>query len=219
MVARLAESVRIAQHSERLLQLIDQLLLTAGWSLDQVQAIAVGRGPGSFTGIRIGLATARTFGQVLNLPLIPFSSLEAWMNSVSPLGEDRPEPDWRLVISEATQGEVYLGVSQMDQGHFVMRHEALLDWSRLADGVAQYLSNQAGLVRIICTPAVTRARALLAEGSFPVSLVSGPAAEELTPEGVAASAVFAQKLGVKCSFRDATPVYLRVSDAEKKRVQ
>lgn len=218
-IASLSESVQIAQHSERLLQLVDRLLGEAGWTLSEIEAFAVGRGPGSFTGIRIGLATARTFGQLLDIPLIPFSSLEAWMNSVDQLAEGGIEPDWRLVVSEATQGEVYLGIGQLQHGHFVERLEVLSDWSKLPELIEQFFAG-VGVVqaRLIHTPAAPRFRSMLAN-HYPISLVSGPHAEELTPRGVAASTVFAQKSGIQCSFRDATPVYLRVSDAEKKRVQ
>ncbi|MDA8229281.1 MAG: tRNA (adenosine(37)-N6)-threonylcarbamoyltransferase complex dimerization subunit type 1 TsaB [Desulfitobacterium hafniense] len=64
-------------HSERLIPMLDQLLLAASWKLSDLDFIGVVRGPGSFTGIRIGIATAEGFAQVLNIPVIGVTSLEA----------------------------------------------------------------------------------------------------------------------------------------------
>ena len=65
------------QHSAELLPLLAGLLDRAGTGWDEVRAIAVGVGPGTFTGLRIGVATARGLAQGLGVPLHPVSSLEA----------------------------------------------------------------------------------------------------------------------------------------------
>ncbi|MGI6119316.1 MAG: tRNA (adenosine(37)-N6)-threonylcarbamoyltransferase complex dimerization subunit type 1 TsaB [Desulfosporosinus sp.] len=64
-------------HSERLIPTLDQLLKAAACSLPELGMIGVVRGPGSFTGIRVGIATAQGLAQVLKLPLIGVLSLEA----------------------------------------------------------------------------------------------------------------------------------------------
>ena len=64
-------------HSERLIPLLDQLFAAAGWKLAELDFIGVVRGPGSFTGIRIGLATAQGMAQVLEVPLLGVLSLDA----------------------------------------------------------------------------------------------------------------------------------------------
>src|SRR6059036_1572063 len=64
-------------HSARLLNSIHYLLSSSGWDLAKLELIAVGIGPGSFTGIRIGVATALGLAQSLSLPLACVSGLDA----------------------------------------------------------------------------------------------------------------------------------------------
>lgn len=70
-------------HSERLIPMLDQLLKAASWIPQELEMIGVVRGPGSFTGIRIGIATAQGLAQVLKLPLLAVLSLDAlaWAGS------------------------------------------------------------------------------------------------------------------------------------------
>ena len=64
-------------HLQNLTPQIQQVLCDAGVSIDELSAIAVSHGPGSFTGIRIGVSTARALSQVKGIPCVPVSSLEA----------------------------------------------------------------------------------------------------------------------------------------------
>ncbi|HHV63681.1 MAG TPA: tRNA (adenosine(37)-N6)-threonylcarbamoyltransferase complex dimerization subunit type 1 TsaB [Peptococcaceae bacterium] len=88
-------------HSERLIPMLDQLLNAADWKLEELDFIGVVRGPGSFTGIRIGMATALGLAQVLNIPLVGITSLDtlAWA------GKNRPEET--VVILDARKNEYY----------------------------------------------------------------------------------------------------------------
>jgi len=65
------------EHASRLLALVEQALQEARIDWRDVERIAVGVGPGGFTGLRIGIATARALAQAHGLPLVPVSSLAA----------------------------------------------------------------------------------------------------------------------------------------------
>jgi tRNA threonylcarbamoyladenosine biosynthesis protein TsaB len=81
--------------------MLDQLLHAADWKLKELDLIGVVRGPGSFTGIRIGIATAQGLAQVLKIPLIGITSLDtlAWA------GRGREEET--VVILDARKNEWY----------------------------------------------------------------------------------------------------------------
>lgn len=64
-------------HSEQLLPLIVDLLEQSRYSLEQVEGIAVSGGPGSFTGLRIGMATAKALAQGAGIPLLAVPTLDA----------------------------------------------------------------------------------------------------------------------------------------------
>jgi tRNA threonylcarbamoyladenosine biosynthesis protein TsaB len=63
-------------HSQAILPLIEQILKKAQLTLKQVEYILVTVGPGSFTGVRAGIATAQGLAYGLNIPIIPFGSLD-----------------------------------------------------------------------------------------------------------------------------------------------
>lgn len=64
-------------HSERLLPALEKVMLDAGWDKQSVSGIAVTKGPGSFTGLRIGMATAKALAYVWKVPVVGVSTLEA----------------------------------------------------------------------------------------------------------------------------------------------
>ncbi len=65
------------RYSDNLIPMIDFLLHHSGVALSDLGALAVANGPGSFTGLRIGLATVKALGQALKIPAVPISTLEA----------------------------------------------------------------------------------------------------------------------------------------------
>ena len=96
-------------HATRLLGLVVAALAEAGIRWEQVDRVAVGVGPGSFTGLRIGVATARALAQARGLPLAPVSTLRALAAAASRRGRGRARRPVAGVI-DARRGEVFAGV-------------------------------------------------------------------------------------------------------------
>lgn len=69
-------------HSIKMLPMIEEMLLDVGISLSDIDYFACGIGPGSFTGLRIGVATMRGFAKTLNKPCVAVNSLEVLANNV-----------------------------------------------------------------------------------------------------------------------------------------
>lgn len=64
-------------HSERLLTTVDWVLGEAGLTIDSLDMLAISVGPGSFTGLRVGVATWKGLAAGANLPLVPVATLDA----------------------------------------------------------------------------------------------------------------------------------------------
>ena len=86
-------------HASRLLAAAEEALATAGVGWEEVERLAVGVGPGSFTGLRIGIATARALAQGRGLPVVGVSTLEALAH-----GADAPLV---LAVLDARRGEAF----------------------------------------------------------------------------------------------------------------
>jgi len=100
------------QHAERLAPLIAEVLAEAGAVIEEVEAIAVGIGPGPFTGLRVGLVTARVLGLARQVPVYGVCSLDALAQQVidaglAPRDEGEPDQGEFLVATDARRREVY----------------------------------------------------------------------------------------------------------------
>lgn len=92
-------------HAERLVPMIDAVMGDSGLDFTDLDALAVTVGPGTFTGVRIGLASARGLALATGLPLIGVTTLEVVAAAVP--AEMRGERDL-LVVLDARKGEVYV---------------------------------------------------------------------------------------------------------------
>lgn len=121
---------RVTTHSERLLPLIAEVLAAAGLTVDALEAIACGAGPGSFTGLRIGLATAKGLCLASGRPLLMVSSLAA-------LARRAPPGAIAVPCIDAYKGEVYAGFYQREaEGLRLLAPEAVLAPAALAAWLA-----------------------------------------------------------------------------------
>lgn len=106
----------------RLLELIDQ----SGRSLEDASAIAVGIGPGSFTGLRVGMSVAKGLAYALQRPIVGIPSLVAWLAA-------RPTAEAALVRAGAS--EAYLLLRDAEQP-IVVQRDALPERASIADVAA-----------------------------------------------------------------------------------
>ncbi|MEM8982259.1 MAG: tRNA (adenosine(37)-N6)-threonylcarbamoyltransferase complex dimerization subunit type 1 TsaB [Pseudomonadota bacterium] len=91
--------------SRAVIAMIDELLAAAGLSPMHLSAIAIGSGPGSFTGVRLGISVAQGLGFALDKPLVPVSSLAA----VAQRAFDESSANDVVVAQDARMNEVYVG--------------------------------------------------------------------------------------------------------------
>jgi tRNA threonylcarbamoyladenosine biosynthesis protein TsaB len=99
-------SQRVMKHGEQLAPLIETALGAAGIVRQDLTAIAVGVGPGPFTGLRVGLVTARTLGYVLDLPVYGVCSLDVL--AVEAVDTGAVDDGEFAVATDARRKEVYL---------------------------------------------------------------------------------------------------------------
>ncbi len=97
------------RHAELVLPWAEQLLAEAGIAKSQLDAIAVGRGPGAFTGVRLAIAVAQGIALALDLPVVPVSTLAALAASLPSQPSKVKGPDRILAAIDARMGEIYLG--------------------------------------------------------------------------------------------------------------
>ncbi len=102
MAERVSE--RPMKHAEQLAPLIESLLAEAGCERGDLSSIVVGAGPGPFTGLRVGLVTARTLGYVLDIPVHGICSLDALAIEAVATGAVH---GGFLVATDARRKEVY----------------------------------------------------------------------------------------------------------------
>ena len=190
-------------HSEQLLETVDWVLGRAGLSLSQVDLFAISAGPGSFTGLRIGVATWKGLALAAQRPLMGVPTLDA-MARLLPLGDGMVCP-----LLDAKMGEVYGAVYRYQAGHrstvkapFVGGlAEALED----TDEATVFLGEGAERYREAIVEERPRARFAPAASGAPRG------------SAVAAEAFHRVKAGLPARAEEVRPVYLRQSQAEELR--
>jgi len=99
------EGARVERsHSVEILEWVDRALAQAGWNKSQLDAFAATRGPGSFTGIRVGLGTVRGLSVATGKPVIGVTTLASIAEAVG------PSSGHRQPVMDAGRGELYTAV-------------------------------------------------------------------------------------------------------------
>jgi tRNA threonylcarbamoyladenosine biosynthesis protein TsaB len=103
-------------HATRLLEMAGDLLAEAGVGWREVDRIAVGVGPGGFTGLRVGIATARGLAQSLSAELVGVSSMQALAHAAL-ADEGDGDADSILAVIDARRGEVFVAAYERPANH------------------------------------------------------------------------------------------------------
>ena len=110
-------------HSLRLLPMVDEVLTEAGIKLSQCNGLIFGRGPGSFTGVRIGVGVAQGLAFSANLPVFGVSSLQAMAQLAfmqgKLQGKDNEQEITVISAIDARMGEVYNGCFMLDENNIM----------------------------------------------------------------------------------------------------
>lgn len=194
------------RHAEGLLPKIQQCLDRAGWALAEIDLIAVGVGPGSFTGVRVGVATAKGLGLALQKPVCPVISLEALAYEAA---AEAAGACFAPCI-DAFKGELFAALYRADPAGLSL---LLAPFHAPPEQVAERLAAVSGGVAVsLVGPGVTRYPALLP--SLPAHIrPHQPALVGPSACAIAALASGAYARGDIPELSKVLPVYLRDSDA------
>ena len=201
-------------HSQTLLPMLDEIAKLLELKLEEIDAIAVAAGPGSFTGLRIGAATAKGLGLALKKPLIHVPTVDAMAyNMWGASGLVCP-------IMDAKRSQVYTGLYHMENGIQVVMEQCPMDMRELAG-----MLNERGEKVIFLGDGVPVYRKIIEEemqGKIPY-VFAPPQMNRQRASCVAAlgMSALAENSDYKGAFlvdaADFTPDYLRKSQAERQR--
>ncbi|MGI9557707.1 MAG: tRNA (adenosine(37)-N6)-threonylcarbamoyltransferase complex dimerization subunit type 1 TsaB [Solirubrobacterales bacterium] len=187
------------RHATMLLATIEDLVsATGGW--ERIERIAVGVGPGSFTGLRIGITTATSLAYARSLPLAGVSSLAALAAGIS-TGRDSAPPC--LPVIDARRGEAFAALYQGNEGEGAVWGPSVLSPAELAMAAEQ-------------APTGTRAAG---DGALRFRAELEAAGIEVQPDGDEAHRLSARYVcrlsaGAAAQATPPQPAYLRQPDAK-----
>ena len=194
-------------HSRTLMPLVDAMLKNSGMDISQMGLIAVAAGPGSFTGLRIGVSAAKGLAWTLEKPCCGVSTLAA-------MAENLRHMDATVICAmDARRNQIYNAVFTAENGRLTRRTP---DRAIGLDQLADELKNDEKVKKIVGDGAQL-CYTYLTEQGIPCAM----APEHLRMQsavGVALAAGEMADRGETVSARDLVPNYLRLSQAERERL-
>lgn len=194
-------------HSVTLMPLVDSMLKNAGLTAKDMELIAVAAGPGSFTGLRIGVSAAKGLAWALELPCCGVSTLEAMAENA------RAFEGTVICAMDARRQQIYNAVFDCHGGVLERRCE---DRAVALEVLAEELKNDKNR-KIVVGDGAKLCYTYLLEQGIPCSMAP---ADELYQKavgvGLAAERMAAE--GHTVTAQELCPVYLRLSQAERERL-
>lgn len=195
-------------HSQTLLPMLDEVVKMTEMDLGTVDAIAVAAGPGSFTGLRIGSATAKGLGMALGKPLIHIPTVDALAYNI--FGTSR------LIcpFMDARRNQVYTGLYRFESEFLVVEEQMAVG----VDEVVEHI-NKRGEPVVFLGDGVPIQEEYLKEHLEVDYLIAPPHVNRQRAAAVGALALSYYRQGLVESARDHQPDYLRLSQAERERME
>lgn len=193
-------------HAEVLLPAIETLCRMAGTAPGQIDLLACTVGPGSFTGVRMGISTVKGLSLGLRLPIVGISTLEAL--SLNALTGDLPV----CALLDARKGQVYAGLYRRGEEGLPERIAA----DRTGRIEAFLTELPAGDIVFVGEGAWRHER-LLVQTLGSRAVLAGPDRERIMASAVGLIARKRYRQGEQCDPLTLAPRYLRLSEAEKQR--
>lgn len=196
-------------HSQTLLPMVDEMLKITGYQKRELDAVAVSKGPGSFTGLRIGSATAKGLSQALAIPVVPVSSLKGLAANLY------GTTDLICPIMDARRAQVYTGLFQYEGEYLMTRME---DQALAVEQLIRILNDRGESVLFLGDGVPVYRKNL--EDALRVPYRFAPAHLNRQRAGaVGMLAVQYYKEGKVETSRDHKPEYLRKSQAEREWIE
>ncbi len=187
-------------HSVRLVAMIEEMLSEAGLSFADIDVYACGVGPGSFTGVRIGVATAKAFAQSHQKPMVAVSSLAALAENI------RSYPGIRVAAAYARVDELFCAAYD-EAGNEILAPN-VLTVSELCDFLQ-------GKDCLLCGNGAEKFAEEIIEKTGGKSRIA-PLSSHVLRGGNLAELGYRKALKEEfCTYEELLPVYLRVSQAER----
>ncbi len=196
-------------HSVTLMPLLDGMLKSAGLTLDDIGMIAVAQGPGSFTGIRIGVSAAKGLAWAKDLPCCGVSTLESMAYGVS---------DFEGIVvgaMDARRQQIYNALFRVKNGQVTRLCD---DRAAAMEQVAQELRDAAYQESLLIVGDGAQLLYDYLQSAGITCRLTSPLHRFQSAAGVALAAEHLAAQGMTCSAQDLQPVYLRLSQAERERL-
>lgn len=194
-------------HSRTLMPLVDAMLTSAELTLEEMDLLAVSAGPGSFTGLRIGVSALKGLAWAADKPCCGVSTLEAMAQNVRHMDTDI------ICAMDARRNQVYNAVFRAQDGQLErLAPDRAIALSELAEEIKNSLKP-----KIIVGDGAKLCYTYLSEQGISCQI----APPQLVMQNAVGVALAAQKMadaGHTTNARDLVPVYLRLSQAERERL-
>lgn len=185
-------------HSESLMPTIDKIFKETSLTLKKIDLLVVDKGPGSFTGIRIGTATVMAFADSLNITCIGISSLESLAYNIDTNG---------IICSliDAKNSNCYFGLYEKSDNEYTVLHPLV---AHHIDGIVSILQSYNKPLTFVGSGAIINKELLLEK--FPNCIISD--SNNLSAYNLGLAGFKSYKKG---NYENVKPLYLRKSQAER----